>query len=56
MALDHRRMKVLVLKLDELPARTGVRVLLEDDSYDERIVGATDPESVVANLNEKLNG
>ena len=31
----------------------AVRVLLEGDSYDEWIVGATDPESVVANLNLK---
>lgn len=29
----------------------GVRVLLEGDSYDEWIVGATDPETVVASLN-----
>jgi hypothetical protein len=34
----------------------GVRVLLEGDSYDEWIVGASDPESVVAILNEKLKG
>jgi hypothetical protein len=34
----------------------GVRVLLEGDSYDEWIVGASDPESVVAFLNEKLKG
>jgi hypothetical protein len=31
----------------------GVRVLLEGDPYDEWIVGATDPESVVANLHLK---
>jgi hypothetical protein len=31
----------------------GVRVLLEGDSYDEWVVGATDPESVVASLNAK---
>jgi hypothetical protein len=34
----------------------GVRVLLEGDTYDEWIVGAADPESVVAILNEKLKG
>lgn len=31
----------------------GVRVLLDGDSYDEWIVGATNPEAVIANLNLK---
>jgi hypothetical protein len=34
-----------------VPAATrGVRVLLDGDSYDEWIVGATNPEEVIANL------
>ena len=32
----------------------GVRVLLQGDSYDEWIVGADDPESVVAKLKPRL--
>jgi hypothetical protein len=34
----------------------GVRVLLEGESYDEWIVGATDPEAVIAALNLNLEG
>ena len=34
----------------------GVRVRLSADSYDEWIVGATDPESVIANLNLNIEG
>jgi hypothetical protein len=34
----------------------GVWVRLAGDSYDEWIVGATDPESVIANLNLNIEG
>lgn len=34
----------------------GVRILLQGDAFDEWIVGAADPESVVAIVNEKLKG
>jgi hypothetical protein len=49
-AVVHRRGRKMFVAVHHDTPR-GVRVILEGDSYDEWIVGAADPEAVIARLN-----